>query len=62
MVENTTKCNNNFLSKYAFINNEEIYIDDYIEKYINNNIKCNLKYKNGHELLCAHGEINKPYI
>lgn len=53
------KCNINFQTKYAYnINNECITIDEYIY----NNIKYNIKCYNGHELICAHGDIIKPYF
>jgi len=52
------KCNINFQTQYAFINNECITIDQYIE----NNNKCDIKCCNGHELTCANGNIKKPYF
>ena len=47
---NSNKCNINFQSKFAYINNESIHIDN-----INNDSKskCNLKCKLGHES-CAN--------
>ena len=63
MNDYTNKCNINFQSKYAYINDgEEIHITDYINDYIDNNKKCDLKCIHGHELICANGEKIKPYF
>ena len=35
------KCDN-FQTKFAFIRNKNITVDDYIKKYVNNNKKGNL--------------------
>ena len=56
------KCNINFKSKFAYIENEYISISDYINIYINNNQKCKLKCNKGHELICINGQINVPHF
>ncbi len=56
------KCNNGFKSNYAFIDNEEIHIDNYINEYSKNNKNHLLKCNKGHELVCANGKIKKPYF
>ena len=52
-MTNSNKCNINFQSKFAYINNETIHIDN-----INDNNKCNLKCKLGHELIPVRGKKN----
>jgi hypothetical protein len=52
-MTNSNKCNINFQSKFAYINNEAIHIDN-----INDNNKCNLKCKLGHELIPVRGKKN----
>jgi hypothetical protein len=47
------KCNVNFQSKFAFIENEPIHIND-----INDTNKDNLKCKNGHILIPIKGKKN----
>ena len=47
------KCNINFQSKFAYINNEYIHIDN-----VNDDNKCNLKCKLGHELRPVRGNKN----
>lgn len=56
------KCNINFQSKFAYVRNKSISIEDYITKYINKNKKCKLKCNKGHELICANGKINTPHF
>ena len=60
MEEN--KCNVNFESKFAFIENKCISINDYINDFQKNNKKCELKCAKGHELICANGQIKAPYF
>lgn len=50
-MTNSNKCNINFQSKFAYINNELIHIDN-----INDNNKSNLKCKFGHELIPVRGK------
>jgi hypothetical protein len=56
------KCNINFISQYAYLNNNEyVYILDYIQNkdnYNNKPICC----KNNHELICVNGKKNKPHF
>ena len=55
------KCNNNYKSQYAFIDNVEIHIGDYIKNrdhISDNKIKCN----KGHDLICVNGLKNKPHF
>ena len=56
------KCNINFKSKFVYIENKCININDYINEYINNNKKSELKCINGHELIVANGQIKTPYF
>ena len=49
----TNNCNINYQSKYAYINNKIIHIDN-----INELNKCNLKCKLGHELIPVKGKKN----
>jgi hypothetical protein len=51
------KCNNNYQSQYAFLDNSCIHIDEYL-KIKKSNITC----KNGHPLICANGKKNKPHF
>ena len=51
------KCNINFQSKWAFIGNEKIHIDEYVPKK-ENQIKCS----NGHELVYCNGEKVTAYF
>ena len=53
------KCNKNFKTQYAYINNNCIHINDFIKKKKNlDKIKCLY----GHELILCKGEIRKPYF
>jgi competence CoiA-like predicted nuclease len=57
------KCNVNFVSQYAYIdnNNNYIHILDYIQNknnYVHERICC----KNNHELICVNGKKNKPHF
>jgi hypothetical protein len=55
------KCNKNYQSQYAVIDNVDIHIDEYIKtknKASEHKIKC----KNGHKLVCANGLKNKPHF
>ena len=62
------KCNINFQTQFAYLNNniahlnndKYICIDDYIKNkdLQNKNIYC----QNGHELVCAQGDIRKSYF
>jgi transposase len=53
MNESTDKKCDNFQTKFAFIRNKNITIDDYIKKYVNNNKKGKILCKNKHELICC---------
>ena len=55
----SNKCNGNFTSQYAFLENKE---NIHITKYITDNIKCKLLCNKGHELLCANGKQNTPHF
>jgi hypothetical protein len=50
-MTNSNKCNINFQSKFAYINNEIIDINN-----VNDDNKCNLKCKFGHELIPVRGK------
>lgn len=53
------KCNIQIKTKSAYLNNKEIYIDDYIKNYKKDkNIKC----CNGHDLILADGTKNIAYF
>lgn len=54
------KCNLNYKSQYAFVDNKCYNIDEYINLFSNTKIipKCG----KGHELLVANGKINKPHF
>ena len=52
------KCNCNFKTNYAYINDKPIHISDYIKTKLTCNIKCD----KGHELIFANGKIIKPYF
>jgi competence CoiA-like predicted nuclease len=54
----TYLCNISFMSQFCFINNEQIYVKD----YINNNNKQNIFCQNGHELILINGEKRKPHF
>jgi hypothetical protein len=64
MNESKNKKCDNFQTKFAFIRNKNITIDDYIKKYVNNNKKGKILCKNKHELICCAIESNKmePYF
>uniref|UniRef100_A0A6C0LPI8 Competence protein CoiA nuclease-like domain-containing protein n=1 Tax=viral metagenome TaxID=1070528 RepID=A0A6C0LPI8_9ZZZZ len=55
------KCNINYQSQYAVIDNLDIHINEYI-KIKKEVSKQNIKCKNGHQLICANGLKNKPYF
>jgi len=48
----------NFKSNYAYKNKKQIHIDEHIKTKSKSKLTC----KNGHELICANGEIIKPYF
>ena len=56
------KCNSLFISQYCYINNNAIYIDDYITNkliYDTNELKCS----NGHLLIpVINGKKRKPHF
>jgi len=64
MNESKNKKCDNFQTKFAFIRNKNITVDDYIKKYVNNNKKGKILCKNKHELICCAIESNKmePYF
>lgn len=62
MDDKNNKCNSGFQSKYAFIDNQNIHIDNYINEFSKNNKNVLLKCSKGHELVCANGKIKKPYF
>ena len=55
---NYNECSLNYHSQLAYIEDSCISIDDYDNKYNGKEIKC----INGHLLIFAKGEINKPYF
>jgi hypothetical protein len=55
-------CNVNFKSKFAYINNASININDYLSAYVNKNKKATLKCMKGHELICVNGKIKTPHF
>ena len=55
------KCNLNYQSLYAFVNNTQMHIDDLI-KSTDEKIKQKIKCINGHELIFANGKKNKPHF
>jgi hypothetical protein len=59
MNESKNKKCDNFQTKFAFIRNKNITVDDYIKKYVNNNKKGKILCKNKHELICCAIESNK---
>ena len=50
------KCDKNFITEWAYINNEYLHIST-IDKKSKNKIRC----KNGHELVFCSGNIKRPY-
>jgi hypothetical protein len=62
MSDKNDKCNINFQSKFAYISNKCLNINDYIAQYVNNNVKCDLRCSNGHELIFANGQKIAPYF
>ena len=52
------KCNYNYQSKFAYINNEHITIIEYINQYKNQQIKCN----KGHELILCNNKNKTVYF
>lgn len=54
------KCNLNYQSVYAFIDNKPIHIDELKSK--DRNIIHKLKCKNDHQLIYANGKKNKPHF
>lgn len=53
------KCNKNYESQYAFINNNNNFI--HITEYVKNK-KDDIKCKKGHQLICASGIKNRPHF
>tara|TARA_B100000424_G_scaffold187099_1_gene145356 strand:+ start:587 stop:3997 length:3411 start_codon:yes stop_codon:yes gene_type:complete len=51
------KCNKNFITQYAYVNNKAIHINNY-KKVLNNKPRC----KNGHELVLCDGINRKKYF
>ena len=51
----TIKCNLNYQSLYAYIDNTQIHIDDLI-KLRDENVKEKIKCINGHSLIFANGK------
>lgn len=51
------KCDKNFITEFAYINNECLHISN-IDKKSKNKFKC----KYGHELILCKGEIKRPYF
>ena len=52
-----SQCNVNFISKFAYLDNKVINIDNY-SKSNNNKLKCS----NGHELIPVLGKKNKHHF
>ena len=55
------KCNKNYQSQYAVIDNADIHICEYI-KIKNKASELKIKCKNGHQLVCVNGLKNKPHF
>lgn len=55
------KCNKNYQSQYATIDNVDIHIDEYI-KIKNKDSELKIKCKNGHNLVCVNGLKNKHHF
>jgi len=55
------KCNLNYQSLYAFVDNTQIHIDDLI-KSTDEKVKQKIKCINGHQLIFANGKKNKPHF
>ena len=55
------KCNLNYQSLYAFVDNTQIHIDELI-KSTDEKVKQKIKCINGHQLIFANGKKNKPYF
>ena len=51
------KCDKNFVTEWAYINNECLHISN-IDKNSKNKFKC----KHGHELILCKGKIKRPYF
>lgn len=51
------KCDKNFITEWAYINNDCLHIST-IDKNSKNKLKC----KNGHELILCKGQIRRPYF
>lgn len=56
------KCNTNYQSQYAVIDNVDIHISEYINIKSKDRDKDKIKCKNGHTLICANGLKNKPHF
>lgn len=56
------KCNTNYQSQYAVIDNVDIHISEYINIKRKDKDKDKIKCKNGHTLICANGLKNKPHF
>lgn len=52
------KCNVNFETQYAYINNKDIHINDYLKNNVPGKLKCRL----GHELIPVNGVKNKKHF
>lgn len=55
------KCNKNYQSQHATIDNVDIHIDEYI-KIKNKDSELKIKCKNGHNLVCVNGLKNKHHF
>jgi hypothetical protein len=55
------KCNLNYQSLYAFVDNTQIHIDDLI-KSTDEKVKQKIKCINGHQLIFANGKKNKRHF
>ena len=52
------KCNVNFETQYAYINDKYIHIDEYIKNKVPGKLKCRL----GHELILVNGKQRRKHF
>lgn len=57
---NCQKCNVNFTTQYAYINDKLMSVSEYLNA--KRNKKDKIKCANGHELVFVNGNVNKPHF
>jgi hypothetical protein len=57
---NCEKCNVNFTTQYAYINEKLTLVSDYINT--KRDKKDKIRCVRGHELVCVNGNVNKPHF